>query len=207
MQSLLFIFCVSYFYTEYIFFFIATAKPEKPKNITVEVKMIAGERNVPSAVVSIDWNLPVENNTDIVRYNLTLLKMNLNIVDTAYVSLHNTSYTEVVREGKYQVSLSAVDLCGQESEPSMYEFEVNTSSLATACQSQMQAITTLSIFLAMTFIGATTIIVLELFCFCYYVRRKQYYSALLQASTSKEVTIFCTKPNYGSVSGQTPWYF
>ena len=112
--------------------------------------------------------------------------MNLNTVDTAYVSLHNTSYTEVVREGKYQVSLSAVDLCGQESEPSMYEFKVTTSALATSCQSQMHVITSLSIVLIITFIEATTIIVLQLWYTCYYVRKKQTYNSLSQAINTSD---------------------
>lgn len=108
--------------------------PEEPKDLTNKIRMIveesgSGSNVQQSAVASIDWNPPDDNNTITVRYNLSLSKMASEEDKTSYFSLYDSAFIQVLEEGNYTVNISVTDICGQESEPAMLKFEVNTTKL------------------------------------------------------------------------------
>ena len=126
----------------------------------MEIRTIATSDSTQStsAVASFNWSLPNNlDSTTIDHYNFTLIKTNTSQNDSTSVMLLNTSYTytQVVTSGNYRVILSAVDLCGQESEPAIMEFGVNPLSVVPftcetcpcTCSMEIQAIGVLSAFL------------------------------------------------------------
>ena len=92
-------------------------------------RIVGNQGSIPSAVASIDWDSSNDTDTNVVSYNLTLI--NTKTVDNLYVSLHNSSFTEVVSDGNYSVSVSAIDLCEQQSEPATLMFHVEAAGLTT----------------------------------------------------------------------------
>ena len=116
---------------------IHTDVPEVPGDLKCVIRNISKEResvtNLPttaSAVASVYWNASDNNNAMIVGYNLSLTKL-ASGESTSYFSLCKSSFIRVLDDGNYRVSVSAVNLCGQQSEPSVLKF--NISSTASTC--------------------------------------------------------------------------
>ena len=157
-----------------VYFYTTAAKPDKPEELTKENHTIAVDNSKPStsAVVSFKWNLPENNNynTSVTNYKLTLINASTNGAVITSVPLLNSSYTQVVTTGRYNVSVSAIDLCGQESEPSAMEFEVEAISHA-----QMQTSNELIVGLvpaAVVFLITLVIIIFLLICICRLIRKQ-----------------------------------
>lgn len=80
-------------------------------------------------MASIDWDSSSDNDTTVVSYNVTLV--NTETLDKLYVLQHNSSFTEVVSDGSYNLSISAIDLCRQQSEAATLQFRVDAAGLTT----------------------------------------------------------------------------
>ena len=146
---------------------IHAAKPKKPVVLLPKIIRIAAnqEEQIPKAVASINWTHS-SNGTDttVVSYNLTLI--NTNTSDTLYVSLHNSSFTEVVSDGYYNVSISAIDLCGQQSEPATLEFPVDAAALTAPCNEEQLKDTVDGLAAAFVPLTAVLIIVIIVLSVC-----------------------------------------
>ena len=115
------------------------AKPDLPTNLSSKVWNLKVDDISDSlsahAVASITWVSPKNNDTNVVSYNVTLLKNSTKITS---VSLRNPSYTPLLTQGSYEVIVTAIDLCGQESEPATKVFEVPNNSSGTAVSIDQQ---------------------------------------------------------------------
>ena len=126
---------------------------------------IAGNQRVPSAVASIDWSSSDDTDTTVVSYNLTLVDTDTS--DTLYVSLHNSSFTEVVRDGNYNVSVSAIDLCGQQSDPATLEFRVAAATLSAPCSKEKSTVDGLAAVLVIVTVALIIVIAVLSGCLIY----------------------------------------
>jgi multisubunit Na+/H+ antiporter MnhC subunit len=123
---------------------------------------------IGNATASIDWRTTDDNYSTVNGYNLALI--NTETTDATYVSLYNSSYTQVVTDGSYRVSISAVDICQQESEPATLEFLVDTSSTTSPCEYNNKGIVDgLIATIVVTFIvvSLAMIVILIMACFCF----------------------------------------
>ena len=114
---------------------IHTAEPSKPREVTGNVQNIQPVSETGAgSVVSMNW-LPPENQNDtaIEYYNLTLYGSD--IKSTLKVPMDaSLPYKVVLPEGKFLVAnLTAVDMCGQRSEPAITMLK-NTSESGNAIE-------------------------------------------------------------------------
>ena len=106
---------------------IIIARPTKPHEVYGSIRVI------DNAILSvINWNSPPNKNETVIDYyDVMLIKNHSNNTNSVRVaaSVPTPSYKYTVLEGNYTaVSITAVDLCGQRSEPSQVKLMVNIAN-------------------------------------------------------------------------------
>lgn len=143
--------------------------PTTPEEFTGTIQNVSGDKTVGAkAIASLNWSLPDnEIGTAIDYYEIILMGTHTNSTMSMCMtdpSLPMFSYKYVLSEGNYTAaSITAVDLCGQRSEPSLVELmnaTINFSDPATSNMRQdncMAAVGSLIVFVAITIVESVAL--------------------------------------------------
>ena len=112
-----------------------TATPDKPQNVTGNIQNTTSATGAGNSVVTVDW-LPPENQNDtaIDYYELTLNGSNSTSTTLKIDAAASLPYYLNVTFDNYKVSVTAVDVCGQKSEPSEFVNVTSDSSETPSAQ-------------------------------------------------------------------------
>ena len=171
-------------------FTLNAARPTKPTEAYGSIHMIDGI--IPTLVLN--WNASQYQETVINFYDITLISNRGNSsIHAAALSSMQTQYvmTYIALDGNYtSASITAVDLCGQRSEPSKFELPIviNTDN-SLPCNSAVSSLTPALVLLTVTIVGlvcSTSIIPI----LCIACRRKRKATVDLQDSEHKNKELY-----------------
>ena len=118
--------------------------PTGPKEFIGTIQNISDDATAQAdvkAIASLNWSLPDnQDGTVIDYYEVILIGTHTNSTMSVCMtdqSLQTLSYKFVLSEGNYTAaSITAVDLCGQKSEPSLLELKNATTTISDMSQSR-----------------------------------------------------------------------